>query len=100
VELNKSANTHTQGTGLQTCVQSNFMKFYQAGQKLIVGDTQTHSHTDRQAGDLISLLSFLKSRLKTLCSYGLPSISGILNSRRLHFQKVQVVGTNLCFQCP
>jgi len=33
----------------------NFMKFYQAVQKLLVGDTQT--------GDLISLLSFLESRL-------------------------------------
>jgi hypothetical protein len=36
----------------------NFMKIYQAVQKLLVGDT------DRQTGDLISLLSFLESRLK------------------------------------
>jgi hypothetical protein len=34
----------------------NFMKSYQAVQKLLVGD--------RQTGDLISLLSFLESRLK------------------------------------
>jgi hypothetical protein len=35
------------------------MKIYQAVQKLLVGDTQT----DREIGDLISLLSFLESRL-------------------------------------
>jgi hypothetical protein len=34
----------------------NIMKIYQAVQKLLVEDTQT--------GDLISLLPFLKSRLK------------------------------------
>jgi hypothetical protein len=39
----------------------NFVKIYQAFQKLLVGDTQT----DRQTGDLINLLSFLESRLKT-----------------------------------
>jgi hypothetical protein len=38
----------------------NFTKIYKAVQKLLVGDTQT----DRQTGDLISLLSCLKSRLK------------------------------------
>jgi hypothetical protein len=32
----------------------NFMKIYQAVQKLLVGDTQTH--TDRQTGDSISLI--------------------------------------------
>jgi hypothetical protein len=37
----------------------NVMKIYQAVQKLLVGDTQT----DRETGDLISLLSFLESRL-------------------------------------
>jgi hypothetical protein len=36
------------------------MKIYQAVQKLLVGGTQR----DRQTGDLISLLSFLESRLK------------------------------------
>jgi hypothetical protein len=36
------------------------MKIYQAVQKLLVGDLQT----ERQTGDLISLLSFLESRLK------------------------------------
>jgi hypothetical protein len=36
------------------------MKIYLAVQKLLLGDTQT----DRQTGDLISLLSFLESRLK------------------------------------
>jgi hypothetical protein len=38
----------------------NFMKIYQAVQTLSVGDTQI----DSQIGDLISLLSFLESRLK------------------------------------
>jgi hypothetical protein len=32
----------------------NFMKIYQAVQKILVGDTQT----DKQTGDMISLLSF------------------------------------------
>jgi len=33
----------------------NFMKIYQAVQKLLVGDTQTHRHTytDRETGDFI-----------------------------------------------
>jgi hypothetical protein len=35
------------------------MNIFQAVQNLLVGDTQT----DRQIGDLISLLSFLGSRL-------------------------------------
>jgi hypothetical protein len=41
------------------------MKIYEAVQKLIVGGTQTdtHTQTDRQTGDLRSLLSFLESRL-------------------------------------
>jgi hypothetical protein len=42
----------------------NFMKLYQAVQKLLVGDIQTDTHADRRTGDLISLLSFLKSKLK------------------------------------
>jgi hypothetical protein len=41
----------------------NIMKIYQAVQNLLLGDTHTHRHT--QTGDLISLLSFLESRLKT-----------------------------------
>jgi hypothetical protein len=41
----------------------NFMKIYQVDQKLLVGDTQT----DTQTGDLISLLTFLGSRLKIHC---------------------------------
>jgi len=42
----------------------NIMKIYQTVQKLLVGEhTDTHTHTDRQTGDLISLLSFLESRL-------------------------------------
>jgi hypothetical protein len=36
----------------------NFMKIYQAVQKLLVGDT------DGQIDDLISILSFLESKLK------------------------------------
>jgi hypothetical protein len=40
----------------------NFTNFYQAVQKLLVGEHQT----DRRTGDLISLLSFLESRLKML----------------------------------
>jgi hypothetical protein len=44
----------------------NFMKIYQAFQKLLVGDTQT----DRQTGDLISLLSFLEIRLKIVQDRG------------------------------
>jgi hypothetical protein len=43
----------------------NFMKIYQAVQRLLGGgDMQTDRQTDRQIGDLISLLSFLESRLK------------------------------------
>jgi hypothetical protein len=37
----------------------NFIKIYQAVQKLLVGG-HTDRHTDRQTCDLISLLSFLK----------------------------------------
>jgi hypothetical protein len=37
---------------------------YQAVQRLLSGDTGTQ--TDRQAGDLISLLSFLESSLKIM----------------------------------
>jgi hypothetical protein len=37
-----------------------YREIYQAVQKLLVGGTQTHTQT----GDLISLLSFLESRLK------------------------------------
>jgi hypothetical protein len=40
----------------------NFMKIYQTVPKLLVGDIQTH----RQTGELISLLNFLESRLKSL----------------------------------
>jgi hypothetical protein len=49
----------------------NVMKIYQAVQKLLVGDTQTDTdtHTHTQTGDLISLLSFLKSRLKSIQNY-------------------------------
>jgi hypothetical protein len=38
------------------------MKIYQAVQKLLLGGTQT----DRETGDLISLLSFLESMLKCI----------------------------------
>jgi hypothetical protein len=38
------------------------MKIYGAVQNLLMGDTQTH--TDKQTGDLIRLLSFLESGLK------------------------------------
>jgi hypothetical protein len=41
----------------------NFTKIYQAVQNLLAGNTQTDSQ-HRQTGDLISLLSFLESRLK------------------------------------
>jgi hypothetical protein len=50
----------------------NIMKIYEAVQKLLVGHTDTHTNTDkhrqtdRQTGDLISLLSFLESRLKII----------------------------------
>jgi hypothetical protein len=40
------------------------MKIYQEVPKLLVGDTDTHTY--RQTGDFISLLSFLESRLKRL----------------------------------
>jgi hypothetical protein len=39
-----------------------FVKIYQAVQKVLAGDTQT----DRQTGDLISLLSFLERRLTNI----------------------------------
>jgi hypothetical protein len=42
------------------------MKSSQAVQKLLVGDAnrQTDTQTNRETGDLITLLSFLESRLK------------------------------------
>jgi hypothetical protein len=41
------------------------MKIYHAVHKLLVGGhTDEWTETDRQTGDLISLLSFLESRLK------------------------------------
>jgi hypothetical protein len=43
---------------------TNLMKIFQAVQKLLVGDTQTDTETDRQTGDFIGLLPFLESRLK------------------------------------
>jgi hypothetical protein len=52
-----------------TCLL-NFTKIHRSVQKLLVGDTQTdrqtdrQTHTHRQAGDLISPLSFFESRLK------------------------------------
>jgi hypothetical protein len=49
----------------------NFTKIYNAVQKLLVGDTHTHTYTDRQTGDLISLLSFFESRLIKETWYGL-----------------------------
>jgi hypothetical protein len=48
-----------------TSVQ-NFMKIYQAVQKLLVGDTVRQTQTDGQTGDLISLLSLLESRLNVI----------------------------------
>jgi hypothetical protein len=44
----------------------NFMKLYEALEKLLMG--YTHTHTHRQTGDLISILSFLESRLKQCMS--------------------------------
>jgi hypothetical protein len=43
-----------------------FIQIYQAVHKLLVGDRQTHRQEDRHTSDLISLLSFLESRLKML----------------------------------
>jgi hypothetical protein len=42
----------------------NFMKIYQAVQKLLVRGTQTDKQTRRQTGDLISVLPFFETRLK------------------------------------
>jgi hypothetical protein len=42
----------------------SIMKIYQAVQKLVMGHTHTHTETDRQTCDLISLLYFLESGLK------------------------------------
>jgi hypothetical protein len=41
---------------------TNYLKICQSFQKLLVVDPLTHAH--RQVGDLISLISFLESRLK------------------------------------
>jgi hypothetical protein len=41
------------------------MEIYRAVQNLLMWDTQRDTQTDRQTGDLISLLSFLESMLKT-----------------------------------
>jgi hypothetical protein len=43
----------------------NFMKIHRSVQILLLGDTHTHT----QAGDLISLFSFLKIRLKMLYAH-------------------------------
>jgi hypothetical protein len=54
------------------------MKIYQVVQKLLVGDRQTQTQTQTQThthtGDLISLLSFLGSRLKRKCVAAEPHI--------------------------
>jgi hypothetical protein len=39
---------------------TNILKIYQSVQKILVGDIERHTQT----GDLISLLSFLESRIK------------------------------------
>jgi hypothetical protein len=56
------------------------MKNYQAFQKLLMGDTQS----DRQTGDLISLLSFMESRLK-------------IDDHKKIFRKIPLFA---CFQFP
>jgi hypothetical protein len=56
MRLKKCRRGHFNGT---SCVP-NFMKIHQSVETLLVGDT------DRHAGDLINLLSFLGSRLKLL----------------------------------
>jgi hypothetical protein len=60
---------------------SNFMKIYQAVQKLLVG---THRQTDRQSGDSISLLSFLDSKLKFADFHSLPRTSEIHKSGQIN----------------
>jgi hypothetical protein len=53
------------------------MKIHQLVQKLLVG----HTHTHTQAGDLISLLSFLESRLENhIYHYITPREMVICNS--------------------
>jgi hypothetical protein len=48
----------------------DFIKIYQAVQKLLVGHTHTHTHTERErererlTSNLISLLPFFENRLK------------------------------------
>jgi hypothetical protein len=41
---------------------TKFHEIHRSIQKLLVGE---HTHTDGQAGDLISVLQFLESKLKT-----------------------------------
>jgi hypothetical protein len=75
---------------------SNFMKIYHAVQKLLVGDTQTERQTHRLVtcfhgdmvhGDrLISMLSFLKSRLKTIKTPS-QSSSAVLIMKQLHITR-------------
>jgi hypothetical protein len=67
----------------------NFTNIHQSVKKLLVGDRHIH----RQAGDLISSLSFFESRLKTcinqqnilLCLYSL--------SKKKHFYTLRVCST-------
>jgi len=46
----------------------------------VINGTHTHTHTDRQGGDLISLLSFLESRLKRELERILPKKNLVFHS--------------------
>jgi hypothetical protein len=51
-----------------TCLP-NLTKMHPSVQKLLVVDPQTHSHTQRQPGDLKSPLSYFESRLKMVVKF-------------------------------
>jgi hypothetical protein len=76
----------------------NFMKIHRSVQKLLVG--QTH----RQAGDLISILSFLESRLKKKREKrihlfninSVPVTRKFEGKRTLHYEYSKVSSRHIC----
>jgi hypothetical protein len=75
-------------------LHTKFHENLPSGLKVISGGTDRHRHTNRQTGDLISLLSFLESRLK-----GQKNFSQVLKAVLVHgFPKITVMSAFVRFQ--